>query len=168
MTRIGLFLRATGDNEFMVQGLGVNTNFLFVIGLGLSNGLVALSGAFVAQSQGFADVSMGTGLIITGIAALILGEGLISAFASIRKMVLSKRADVRGNPSGLHLLPWSSFGELVAAAVGSFVYFLIVAICLRIGLAPTDLKLATGVLVILAVALQLRHTGAETYARGRL
>jgi putative ABC transport system permease protein len=152
----------------MVQGLGVNTNFLFMIGLGLSNGLVALSGAFVAQNQGFADVSMGTGLIITGIAALILGEGLISVFASIRRMVLSKRVDVLGNTSGLHLLPWSSFGELVAAAVGAFVYFLIVAICLRVGLAPTDLKLATGVLVILAVALQLRHTGAETYARGRL
>jgi putative ABC transport system permease protein len=111
---------------------------------------------------------MGTGLIITGIAALILGEGLFSAFASIRKRVLSRQTDVLSGSSGLHLLPWSSFGEIVAAAVGAFVYFLIVAICLRIGLAPTDLKLATGVLVIVAVALQKQHTGAETYARGRL
>lgn len=169
MTRLGLFLRATGDNEFMVQGLGVNTNWLYLIGLGLSNALVALSGALVAQNQGFADISMGTGLIITGIAALIVGESLIAVVARVRRLFTKAVRNEDGDaPSGLRLLPWQTFGELTAAAVGAFAYFLIVAICLRLGLAPTDLKLATGILVIIGIASQMRGPTVETYARGRL
>jgi putative ABC transport system permease protein len=169
MTRLGLFLRATGDNEFMVQGLGVNTNWLYLICLGLSNSLVAISGALVAQNQGFADISMGIGLIITGIAALIVGESLLSAVALIRRLLVKTSHNGGGDvPSGFRLLPWNTFGELSAAALGAFVYFLIVAVCLRLGLAPTDLKLATGVLVIVGIGLQLRGPTVETYARGRL
>lgn len=168
ITRLGLFLRATGDNEFMVQSLGVNTNWLYLIGLGLSNALVAASGAFVAQHQGFADISMGTGLIITGIAALIIGESLMAGISSLRRLFFGKPQANDKVPSGVSLLPWKTFGELTAAAIGAFLYFLIIAICLRLGLAPTDLRLATGVLVIIGIGLQLRGPTVETYARGRL
>lgn len=168
-TRLGLFLRATGDNEFMVRGLGVNTNWLYLIGLGLSNALVAVSGALVAQHQGFADISMGTGLIITGIAALIIGESLLAAPATIGRLAGKSHAHAPADvPTPSRLLPWKTFGELSAAAGGAFLYFLIIAICLRLGLAPTDLRLATGLLVIIGIGLQLRGPMVETYARGRL
>lgn len=168
MTRIGLFVRATGDNEFMVQSLGVNTNWLYLLGLGLSNALVALSGALIAQNQGFADITMGTGLIITGIAALIVGESLFSTIGLICRSLGRKDAPIGQAPKPYRLLPWKTFGEIGAAAVGSFLYFLIVGFCLRLGLAPTDLKLATGVLVIVGLALQMRGPTVETHLRGRL
>lgn len=169
ITRLGLFLRATGDNEFMVQGLGINVNWLYLLGLGLSNALVAISGALVAQNQGFADISMGTGLIITGIAALIIGESLLAGVASLRRLAgKASHQDNNDVPQCVRLLPWKTFGELAAAAVGAFAYFFIIAICLRLGLAPTDLRLATGVLVIIGIGLQLRGPMVETYARGRL
>jgi putative ABC transport system permease protein len=75
-TEIGLALRATGDNPQMIRALGVNTDQMIVLGLALSNGLVGLSGALIAQYQGFADVNMGIGIIIAGLAAVILGETL--------------------------------------------------------------------------------------------
>jgi len=152
----------------MVQAQGVNTNWLYLMGLGLSNGLVALSGALVAQNQGFADVGMGTGLIVTGIAALILGEGLLAAVGLLGRLITKSSQTEPGRITKGRLLPWEAFGEFTAAAVGAFFYFLIVAICLRVGLAPTDLKLATGILVIVGIALQLRGPVVETYARGRL
>jgi len=169
VTRLGLFLRATGDNEFMVQGLGVNTNWLYLIGLGLSNTLVAISGALIAQHQGFADISMGTGLIITGIAALIIGESLMASIASLCRLCRrSGQYNECHTPKPIRLLPWKTIGELAAAVIGAFLYFLIIAICLRLGLAPTDLRLATGVLVIIGIGIQRRGPAIETYARGRL
>jgi putative ABC transport system permease protein len=75
-TEVGLALRATGDNPQMIRALGANTNQMIVLGLALSNGLVSLSGALIAQYQGFADVNMGIGIIIAGLAAVILGETL--------------------------------------------------------------------------------------------
>ncbi len=168
-TRIGLFLRATGDNEFMVQSHGVNTSLLFLIGLGMSNALVAVSGALVAQNQGFADIGMGTGMIITGIAALIIGETLFSGLVSLKKAFVRRSPDKEfARTKGIHLLPWQSFGELSAALLGAFLYFLIIAICLRVGLAPTDLRLATGILVILGIAFRLKGPTVETYMRGKL
>lgn len=169
ITRLGLFLRATGDNEFMVQSLGVNTNGPYLIALGLSNALVAISGALVAQHQGFADIGMGTGLIITGIAALIIGESLLAVVTSTCRFFSGSKRQANANiPSAGRLLPWKTFEELAAGGVGTFLYFLIVAICLRLGLAPTDLRLATGILVIAGISLQLRGPTVETYARGRL
>jgi putative tryptophan/tyrosine transport system permease protein len=168
-TRLGLFLRATGDNEFMVQSHGVNTSLLYLTGLGLSNALVATSGALVAQNQGFADIGMGTGMIITGIAALIIGEALFSMLVSLKKAFVRRPSDKQfAHAKGFHLLPWQSFGELFAAFLGAFLYFLIIAICLRIGLAPTDLRLATGVLVIVGIAFRMKGPMVETYARGKL
>lgn len=168
MTRLGLFLRATGDNEFMVRGLGVNTDWLYLAGLGLSNLLVALSGALVAQNQGFADINMGSGLIITGIAALIIGESLVSVAGGVGKLVFESSELDQRPPTRWQLLPWKAFAALAAAGIGAFAYFLVVAVCLRIGLATTDLKLATGLLVILGIAVQFRGPTIETYARGRL
>ena len=168
ITRLGLFIRATGDNEFMVRSQGVNTDWLLLIGIGLSNSLVAVSGAFVAQNQGFADISMGTGMIITGIAALIIGESFVSFFISVKKLLLGKDNNLNDQPKGRKLLPWQTFADLFAAFAGSFLYFLIVAICLNLGLAPTDLKLATGILVILGIAFRFKGATIETYARGRL
>jgi putative ABC transport system permease protein len=76
-TEAGQALRATGDNEIMMRSLGVNTGRMKIMGLALSNGMVALSGAMIAQYQGFADVSMGIGTIVAGLASVIVGEVLL-------------------------------------------------------------------------------------------
>ena len=73
-TEVGLAMRATGDNRQMLRALGRNTDHFLILGVAISNGLVGLSGAIMAQYQGFADVNMGLGLIIAGLAAVILGE----------------------------------------------------------------------------------------------
>jgi putative ABC transport system permease protein len=78
-TQIGLAMRATGDNEQMIRTLGVNTDNMTVFGLGISNAFVSLSGALVAQYQGFADIGMGIGMIVAGLAAIIIGEALLRA-----------------------------------------------------------------------------------------
>lgn len=130
-TELGLILRATGDNEQMVRTVGVNTSKIKILGMGLSNSLVALSGALVAQSQGFADIGMGIGMIIVGLASLLIGESFF-------------------RPKTVFLLT-------LAAVVGSVTYQLIMSIGLRLGLAPTDLKLATGLMVIIALSLRFRR-----------
>jgi len=134
-TQIGFAMRATGDNEQMIRTLGVNTDHMTVLGLGLSNGLVALSGALVAQDQGFSDIGMGIGMIVAGLASIIIGETLIKA-KSVQRMTL-------------------------AAIVGSIIYKLIISMGLRLGLAPTDLKMATGVMVILALGIPALKKGKE-------
>lgn len=165
ITKLGLFIRATGDNEFMVRSQGVNTDWVFIIGIGLSNALIAFSGSMVAQSQGFADVSMGIGMIITALAALIIGESFVSVFQSLkRKIFIKKENQTKKNT----YLPWDTFNEFFAAILGAFLYFLIIAICLQLGLAPTDLKLATGILVIIGIALRFKKTTSETYQKAKL
>ncbi|MDM8542708.1 ABC transporter permease [Desulfococcaceae bacterium HSG9] len=126
-TEYGLALRATGNNEDMIRSLGVNTDNATVFGLGLSNALVALSGALIAQDQGFADVGMGIGMIVAGLASIIIGEAMIK--------------------------PKTVFRLTLAAVVGSFLYRFIISLGLRLGLAPTDLKMATGFMVILALGI---------------
>ena len=126
-TDMGMAMRATGDNEQMILSLGVDTDRMTLLGLGISNAFIALSGALVAQDQGFADVGMGIGTIVAGLAAIIIGETLIRA-KTVRAFTL-------------------------AAIVGSIVYKMIISIGLRIGLAPTDLKMATGLMVIIALGL---------------
>jgi putative ABC transport system permease protein len=134
-TQIGFAMRATGDNEQMIRTLGVNTDNMTVLGLGISNAFVALSGSLVAQDQGFSDIGMGIGMIVAGLAAIIIGETLIGK-ASVQRMTL-------------------------AAIVGSVIYKFIIAIGLRLGLAPTDLKLATGAMVILALGFPALKKGKE-------
>jgi putative ABC transport system permease protein len=126
-TQLGFAMRATGDNEQMIRTLGVNTDNMTVLGLGISNAFVALSGALVAQDQGFSDVGMGIGMIVAGLASIIIGEALIG-IKTVERMTL-------------------------AAVVGSIIYKFIIAVGLRLGLAPTDLKMATGVMVILALGI---------------
>ncbi len=126
-TEIGLALRGTGDNEIMVESQGVNVDRMKVLGLSLGNALVALSGATVAQLQGFADMGMGVGTIVSGLAAVIIGETLIS--------------------------PRSIPRSLVSVICGSLTYRIVISLALRMGLQTTDLKLVTAVLVIFALSL---------------
>ncbi|MEZ4868239.1 MAG: hypothetical protein R3C14_43325 [Caldilineaceae bacterium] len=137
-TEIGLALRATGDNPQMIRALGVNTDGMLVLGLALSNGLVGLAGALVAQYQGFADVNMGLGLIIAGLAAVILGETFF-------------RPTHFGAASTAVILGMVIYRIAIAAA-------LTVSIPLPSGsltLDAQDVKLATALLVL--VALWLTH-----------
>jgi putative ABC transport system permease protein len=126
-TEYGLGLRATGDNEQMIRALGVNTDRATIFGLGLSNTMVALAGALIAQDQGFSDVGMGIGMIVAGLASIIIGEALIKPTTVVRLTS--------------------------AAAVGSVLYRFIIALGMRLGLAPTDLKMATGLMVVIALAV---------------
>jgi len=126
-TEIGLALRATGDNEQMVRGFGVDTDKTTILGVSISNGLVAVGGAVVAQGQGFADVGMGIGMIVMGLASVIIGEALF-------------------RPKGVARL-------LLAVLGGTFIYRLVISVALRLGMAPGDLKLITAVLVIIALAV---------------
>jgi putative ABC transport system permease protein len=134
-TDLGLAVRATGENEAMIRSLGVDTNRTKLIGLGLSNGAIALSGALVAQDHGFADIGMGIGILVTGAAAVMIGEALFGD-GSIERWV-------------------------VATIVGVMIYQLLVAFALRVGLAPVDLKLITAALLLLALVLpRLRSSPA--------
>jgi len=135
-TEIGLALRATGDNEQMVRSLGVDTDKNILLGCAISNGLVGLAGAVVAQGQGFADVGMGIGMIVMGLASVIIGETLF-------------------RPKGVARL-------LLAVVGGAFFYRLFITIALRLGMAPGDLKLITALLVVIVLAIpfiqkKLRH-----------
>ncbi|MEN6461636.1 MAG: ABC transporter permease [Syntrophomonas sp.] len=125
-TEVGLSLRATGDNEQMIRSQGVNTNYSKVMGLALGNGLVGLSGALVAQYQSFSDVGMGIGMIVVGLASVIMGE-----------VVIGNRTLLR---------------TLIAVVVGSIIYRIVIALVMRLGLPATDLKLFTAILVIMAMA----------------
>jgi putative tryptophan/tyrosine transport system permease protein len=124
-TNLGTAMRATGDNNEMVRALGVNDENMIILGLGLSNGLIALAGAFVAQYQGFADVQMGIGMVVWGLASVIIGEALVGT----RQLGLS----------------------ITGAVMGSVLFRLLVAIALRLGLNPNDLKLVTALFVFFAL-----------------
>jgi len=125
-TELGLALRATGDNEQMIRSLGVDTDRTNILGLGMANALIALSGSLVTQDQGFADIGMGLGVMVTGLAAMIIGETLLRPKET----------------------KWLS-GAMI---VGTIVYYLVISVGLRMGLAPTDLKLATGLMVAIALS----------------
>lgn len=128
-TVLGTAIRATGCNPQMACAQGINTNVMVILGLLISNGLVALSGALVAQSNGFADVGMGTGTIVIGLASVIIGEVLFGT---------------------------RSFKNwLISVVLGSVVYRAVIAIVLELGMPPNDLKLFTAVLVAIALSLPL-------------
>ena len=124
-TNLGTAMRATGDNPQMVRALGVSVDFILIFGLAFSNGLIALAGSVLAQYQGFADVQMGIGMVVWGLASVIIGEALVSS---------------------------SRIGLLITGAVmGSVLFRLLVAIALRWGLNPNDLKLITATFVFIAL-----------------
>ncbi|MBO5291666.1 MAG: ABC transporter permease [Lachnospiraceae bacterium] len=127
-TELGCTLRATGNNEDMIRALGRNTKTAKLIALAISNALVGLSGALVCQSQKYADIGMGTGAIVIGLAAIVIGDVL---FGWVR-----------------------SFGsKLMAAVVGSVVYFVIRAFVLWLGMDANDMKLISAVIVALALCV---------------
>jgi len=124
-TEVGSAMRAAGSNPQMISALGVSVDRLTIIGLALSNGLIALSGALLAQVQGFADVQMGIGIIALGLASVIIGEALVGS---------------------------ASLGIMFCGAImGSLLFRLLVAIALRAGLNPNDLKLITALFVLAAL-----------------
>jgi putative ABC transport system permease protein len=126
-TNIGTAMQAAGDNPQMIRALGVNVDNMIVLGLALSNGLIAVSGGLLTQYQGFADVQMGIGMVVWGLASIIIGEALVGVRA---------------------------LGFLITGAImGSVLFRLIVALALRGGLNPNDLKLVTAVFVFLALVL---------------
>ena len=127
-TEIGCAIRATGNNEYMVRALGASTDQMKILGLLISNGLVALSGALVAQSQGYADVGMGTGTLVIGLASIIIGE-----------VIFGKR--------------FNFAYKLLSVVLGSAIYRMIIAIVLQMGLKSSDLKLLTAVIVAMALSI---------------
>jgi len=126
-TEIGCAIRATGNNFQMARAQGINTNNMVIVGLVISNGLVALSGALIAQSQNFADIQMGVGSIVIGLASVIIGEVLFN----------SK----------------TFYFRLTSMALGAIIYRLIIAFVLRLGMPANDLKLFTAITVALALSL---------------
>lgn len=142
-TEIGSSIRATGNNEQMVRALGVNTNVTKTLGLMISNGLIALSGALVTQQQGYADVRMGIGAIVIGLASIVIGEvifGHKGAFGT----------------------------RLTSIVVGSVIYRIIVAVVLQLGLNTDDLKLLTAILVAIALTVPIvmnKHKQLSMYKR---
>ncbi len=127
-TKFGFILRALGDNENLVISLGVNEKRLKIVGLALGNSLIAISGALFAQYQGFADVGMGVGIIIIGLASIILGE-----------LVCNK-------------LKWLS--PLVMIIIGAILYRVIIVLSLNLGLQASDLKILTAVIIVLIIGIK--------------
>ncbi|MDO5697147.1 MAG: ABC transporter permease [Dermatophilus congolensis] len=126
-TNMGLGMQATGENEGMARSLGINTDGQKVFGLALSNGLVGMAGAVIAQYQGYADISMGVGIIVAGLASVIIGQALLGT----RTILVAA----------------------VAVVVGSVLYRLAIQVAMNLGLDPNDMKLMSAVLVIAALVL---------------
>ncbi len=126
-TQYGVALRATGDNELMARSQGINTGTTKIVGLMISNGLVAFCGTLVAQYSGFADISMGIGLIVAGLASVIVGQAIFGMTAV-----------------------WQA---VVAAALGSIIYRGVIQAAISVGFNPNDMKLISAVLVVLALVL---------------
>lgn len=125
-TYLGLSIRATGNNEAMVRSSSINVNCMKIIALALANGVVALSGAVLAQQQHYADIGMGTGIVIIGLASLIIGE-----------VIIGRR----------HLLQ-----NILAVMVGSVAYWIIMGIVMEYGVQPSDMKLISALIIILAIS----------------
>ena len=140
-TEMGCSLRATGANTNMARAQGINTNFAKVLALVVSNGLVALSGALLAQYQGSATIDMGRGAIVIGLAAVIIGEVLFSkCFVNFAL-------------------------KLLAAVIGAIIYYVVITLVLRLGLESTDLKLLTALVV--AVFLSVPYFTGKRAVKAR-
>ena len=122
-TELGCSLRATGANQHMARAQGINTNVTIVLGLMVSNGLVALAGGLLSQYQGFSDINMGRGAIVIGLAAVIIGEVIFGKI--FRNFAL----------------------KLTAAVIGAIIYYIVMNFVLRMGLSTDDLKLLTSLVV---------------------
>lgn len=126
-TRKGFALRATGDNEDMVRAAGISSDNMKLLGLSVSNGFVGLAGGLLAQYQGYSDIGMGVGMVVIGLASVIIGEVIFGTSNLLRR--------------------------LIAVALGAIVYRLILAIALNFGMQATDMKLVSAVIVVIALSL---------------
>ena len=126
-TRLGFALRATGDNEDMVRAAGISSDRMKLLGLSVSNGLGGLAGGMLAQYQGYSDVGMGTGMVVIGLASVIIGEVLFGTRSLMQR--------------------------LIAVALGAVVYRMVIGVALYLGMPPTDLKLVSAVIVTIALAM---------------
>ncbi|AFS77371.1 ABC transporter, permease protein [Gottschalkia acidurici 9a] len=129
-TKSGFVLRATGDNPQLVTSLGVDIGKAKILGVAISNGLVALSGSILAQRNSFADVGMGTGVIVIGLASIIIGEAMFSRLRAVK--------------------------ITMAVLVGSIVYKYCIALALKLGFDANDLKLITAIIVIILLGINNR------------
>ena len=128
-TEIGYVLRATGDNEDMVKAQGVNTNRMKLLGLMIGNACIALSGALVFQFQGFADVGMGVGTIVIGLASVIIGEVIFN--------------------------DKNNYRIFIAVVLGSILYRILIAIVLTLGINPHDFRLFSALILATALSVPL-------------
>lgn len=126
-TKFGFILKATGDNENLVTSLGVSKDTIKIIALMFSNALVGLSGGIMVQYQGFSDISMGTGLIIMALASIILGQSIFRKEGFIKSTTI--------------------------VIIGAFLYKLTIGMVLQLGVTPTDVKIITSIIVIIAIVL---------------
>ena len=144
-TEIGCGIRATGANARMARAQGINTQRNVVVGLALSNGIAALSGALLCQYQGSADVNMGRGAIVIGLAAVIIGESLLGKV-------------------------FRNFGlRMLSVSLGAIVYYLVLQVVLQLGLNTNDLKLLSAAIVAVFLAIphlkgKLTHKGGTVHA----
>lgn len=127
-TKVGFLLFAVGDNEQVVTSLGVNKSTIKIIGLMISNALVALAGALTCQYQGYADVSMGTGTVVKGLACVIIGYSLLSKISIIK--------------------------STTQAIIGTIIYYIAISLALRLGLNPNLLNLLTAIVIVIALACE--------------
>ena len=139
-TELGCALRATGANQHMARAQGINTNVAIVLGLMISNGLVALAGGLLAQYQGFSDINMGRGAIVIGLAAVIIGEVVFGKI--FRNFAL----------------------KLTASVIGAIIYYIVMNFVLRMGLSTDDLKLLTALVV--AVFLTIPYWKGQILYQG--
>ena len=142
-SRPGIIIRAIGDNERAITRLAIPAGRFKYLGLGLANAVAGLSAALLVSLQGFADVGMGAGSLVLGLAALIIGEKLVGRLAAGKSVVV---------------------GVLFAALIGMFIYQAIWLLVLRLGLAPTDLKLFTALLVVVSFVW---GRGGKVFYEGR-
>jgi putative ABC transport system permease protein len=138
-TNLGTAMRATGDNPKMIRAMGADDGFMTIMGLALANTLIALAGSLLAQYQGFADVQMGIGMVVWGLASVIIGEALVGT---------------------------TQLGYVITGAImGSVLFRLLVAMALRWGLNPNDLKLITAAFVFAALVLPKALDGLKVKKR---
>lgn len=137
-TELGCSIRATGANQFMARSQGINTDKTKVIGLVISNSLVALAGAILSQYQGFADINMGRGAIVIGLAAVIIGEQI---FDKVFKNFALK---------------------LFACVLGAIIYYLVIQFVLKLGLSTDDLKMLTAIVVAIFLAIPNLKKGTKS------
>lgn len=130
-TQLGLAIRATGDNEQMMRALGGNTDFKKILALMISSFLCGISGALIAQSQGYSDVNMGTGSIVIALASIVIGEAFLN-FIKLKNKILS---------------------SLICMVLGSIMYRIIIFIVLNLGMNPSDLKLFTACITAILLGL---------------